>query len=224
MLRFEFPPVRGELGPIAWVHRALRCNASYTPTRAGRRHAPFVCTSPPFRLSLPPQALAPAHGQTYSCWLRSRLAQPLYPLAGLQAGFLGYITGFMVLKPLYNSPFTSITPPSPGCAVKLAPGPCPMALAGWRRWRAVPGSRTPHCQLHSTPSLLCPAAVPDTQQPASRPSPTRAPPFRHTRHPCEQVASRPAVACGFDLICNAQRRVSTRPSHAPASSRLVECT
>jgi hypothetical protein len=29
---------------------------------------------------------------------------------------------------------------------------------------------------------------------------------------------------GFDLICNAQRRVSTRPSHAPASSRHVECT
>jgi hypothetical protein len=28
----------------------------------------------------------------------------------------------------------------------------------------------------------------------------------------------------FDLICNAQRRVSTRPSHAPASSRHVECT
>jgi hypothetical protein len=26
------------------------------------------------------------------------------------------------------------------------------------------------------------------------------------------------------LICNAQRRVSTRPSHAPASSRHVECT
>ncbi len=25
----------------------------------------------------------------------------------------------------------------------------------------------------------------------------------------------------FDLICNAQRRVSTRPSHAPASSRHV---
>jgi hypothetical protein len=29
---------------------------------------------------------------------------------------------------------------------------------------------------------------------------------------------------GVDLICNAQRRVSTRPSHAPASSRHVECT
>jgi hypothetical protein len=28
----------------------------------------------------------------------------------------------------------------------------------------------------------------------------------------------------FDLICNAQQRVSTRPSHAPASSRHVECT
>jgi hypothetical protein len=28
----------------------------------------------------------------------------------------------------------------------------------------------------------------------------------------------------FDLICNAQRRVSTRPSHAPASSWHVECT
>jgi hypothetical protein len=31
-------------------------------------------------------------------------------------------------------------------------------------------------------------------------------------------------AHGFDLICNAQRCVSTRPSHAPASSRHVECT
>jgi hypothetical protein len=29
---------------------------------------------------------------------------------------------------------------------------------------------------------------------------------------------------GADLICNAQRRVSTRPSHAPASSRHLECT
>jgi hypothetical protein len=28
----------------------------------------------------------------------------------------------------------------------------------------------------------------------------------------------------FGLLCNAQRRVSTRPSHAPASSRHVECT
>ncbi len=33
-----------------------------------------------------------------------------------------------------------------------------------------------------------------------------------------------AGAGGFDLICNAQRRVSARPSHAPASYRHVECT
>jgi hypothetical protein len=32
------------------------------------------------------------------------------------------------------------------------------------------------------------------------------------------------AAGGFYLICNAQRRVSTRPSHAPASSRHLECT
>ncbi len=41
-------------------------------------------------------------------------------------------------------------------------------------------------------------------------------------YPGAQVPRR--VAAGFDLICNAQRRVSTRPSHAPASSRHVECT
>jgi hypothetical protein len=34
----------------------------------------------------------------------------------------------------------------------------------------------------------------------------------------------PRVLVRFDLICNAQRRVSTRPSHAPASSRHVACT
>jgi hypothetical protein len=35
---------------------------------------------------------------------------------------------------------------------------------------------------------------------------------------------RPPLLRCLDLICNAQRRVSTRPSHAPASSQHVECT
>jgi hypothetical protein len=40
----------------------------------------------------------------------------------------------------------------------------------------------------------------------------------------DALATRDAYGVRFDLICNAQRRVSTRPSHAPASSRHVECT
>jgi hypothetical protein len=45
--------------------------------------------------------------------------------------------------------------------------------------------------------------------------------------PCNRARRRSCRGRDFstvDLICNAQRRVSTRPSRAPASSRHVECT
>ncbi len=44
---YRLTPVRGELGPIAWVHRALRCNASYTHTHPPpSKNTRFTSASP----------------------------------------------------------------------------------------------------------------------------------------------------------------------------------
>jgi hypothetical protein len=108
------------------------------------------------------------------------------------------------------------SPPYPGC---LASGEQEGKFV-----RQPDGMKFPDAHAHThTRALLMPSLTRTRGRPAGA---------AQGMPPCLRRPWPPAPGQGlggrarsrFDLIRNAQRHVSTRPSHAPASSRHVECT
>jgi hypothetical protein len=118
-------------------------------------------------------------------------------------------------------------PPSPG-SFPVAPGWVGRGLVPRCRegWRALLHVCTPVGNLHPYPISIYPYPISNIyiMYPILDPMLGRKCLDGLGRMPRGRTGGGGGLLPGFDWICNAQRRVSTRPSHAPASSRHVECT